>query len=658
MENKLIPRKYLVIPLLLLLLPLTSAQTLYQQDSLLLQLKVNSGFDLKATNAGATLERAAADLLLFPNNDFRQKIVNLDSNGVPQEKNTLFEWNDGRIEQKNYGYTALIETNNRQLEVKTKIAYPLTDQQVQGLENYLLPTKTIDSDNSKIISKATELAEGEDDLFKVVFKLASWVEENVNYDLNTLTETAALPASWVLENREGVCDEMTSLFVAMARSLGIPARFVSGISYSTSPLFAEPWQPHGWAEVYFPEIGWVSFDITFGEYGYIDVTHLRLRDGFDPAEPATKFEWLGRDVELKAKPLDLTVSVIKNGIFVPEKIQLEQEILAEEVGLGSYNLIKGILKNTEDYYAASTLMLAVPKETEVFGRNKRTILLSPKEVRETYWIVKTPPNLPPNYLYTYPVMIYSEKNITVAGSFQTRDGKTAYTKEDMEKLTIADEEKTYSRKVTFDCKYLSELKLGEEEKITCSVRNRGTINLVDLKFCLGDVCDNFDLPINQEKKSEILIKSDKAGQKKIVITAENAEVEKKSVLEYIVMDRPVLSLLIDAPAELVYGKPATLKIISKKDSFSIPQKVRITLKSAWLAQEWSIEQLPQTVELPLQLDNYPVMSKNKLKFIAAWQDNQGKSFSLEKEVIIPGKAKTLGDRIKMFFNQVLYFFKA
>ena len=84
----------------------------------------------------------------------------------------------------------------------------------------------------------------------------------------------------------------------MARSLGIPARFSSGISYSTSDLFPEPWQPHGWAEVYFPGVGWVSFDITFGEYGYIDVTHIKLRDGFDPTEPATKFEWLAEDVKL------------------------------------------------------------------------------------------------------------------------------------------------------------------------------------------------------------------------------------------------------------------------------------------------------------------------------------------------------------------------
>ena len=171
-----------------------------------------------------------------------------------------------------FKYDAKIKTNNQRVEVRQKIPFPLAPQDIAGFEGYLQPTATIDSNHPQIIAKATELVEGEDDLFKAVFTLANWVDDNVDYDLTTLTAGTSQKASWVLENREGVCDEMTSLFVAMARSVGIPARFVSGISYTTSDLFSEPWQPHGWAEVYFPEVGWVDFDITFGEYGYIDVT--------------------------------------------------------------------------------------------------------------------------------------------------------------------------------------------------------------------------------------------------------------------------------------------------------------------------------------------------------------------------------------------------
>ncbi len=639
--------------LLSLSLPLISAQTLYQQDSLLLQLAVESQFELKPTTASAELEKASADLLLFPSGDFRQKIVNLDSKGFQQNAHLRFEWADQKIEKKKYGYTALVETNNQQLAVEKKITYPLTDQEIAGLEEYLQPTKTIDSNNLQIVAKAAELAEGEDDLFKVVFKLASWVEENVNYDLNTLTQTAALPASWVLENREGVCDEMTSLFIAMARSLGIPARFVSGISYSSSPLFPDPWQPHGWAEVYFSGIGWVGFDITFGEYGYVDVTHIKLRDGFDPAEPATRFEWLAKDVELKSDSLNLAVKVLKTGEFVPEKIQLEQEILAPEVGSGSYNLIKGILKNTENYYAAATLALAVPEEINILGRNKRTILLSPKEIRETYWVVKTPEGLPQNYIYTYPAVIYSEKNISREDSFKVIVGKISYTKEDVEKLTVSNEEKTYSRKVTFDCQYPRELPLGGEEKVACAVRNRGNLNLKELEFCLSDVCEKFNLPINQEKTSQITVKGDKAGLKKIVITAENADIEKKSVIEYAVLDPPGISIKIDAPAELNFRETAQLTLKLEKTSFSLPQKIHLTFSGAGVEYNWDVNSLPQSVELLLQLQNLPLKAENKFLITASWEDAGGKSYFLKKELNLPGKARTFLERLKMLLNKIL-----
>ena len=376
-------RKLLII-ILLLLIPLAVAEenNLYLYDSLELYLNINGEFDLIKESNSASLKEVSTKLLLYPQKNYRQEILNINTIGEVEEDKIVFAWTDKKIEEKEFSYTATIKTNNERVKVKNKVSFPLKG--IDKYKEYLLPTETIDSDNSKIIQQATGLVEGEDDAFKAVFKLASWVEENVEYDLTTLNAETSQKASWVLENKNGVCDEMTSLFIAMARSVGIPARFVSGISYSTSELFTENWQPHGWAEVYFPEIGWVDFDITFGEYGYIDVTHIKLRDGFDPVEPATEYEWLANDVSLETKQLDLAVNIKKQGNLEPEMVNLEQEILAKEVDFGSYNLVKGIVKNAADYYAATTLQLAAPKEIEVFGRNKRTILLAPKEVKETY----------------------------------------------------------------------------------------------------------------------------------------------------------------------------------------------------------------------------------------------------------------------------------
>src|SRR3989344_7884367 len=328
--------------ILILILPFSLAQgDLYSMDSLELQLKVDGSFELVPTKSGSNIKEVTAKIFLYPEESERQKIILWDSEGTVKDEIVSFFWNDKKIEKKEFGYTALIETQNKRLAVKEKIVFPLSSQNVQGLEQYLEPTEIIDSDHPLVIAKAAELAEGEDDLFKVAFNLASWVEENIEYDLNTVTSTASQKGSWVLQNKQGVCDEMTSLFVAMARSLGIPARFVSGISYTNSQEVIDAvgsnWAGHGWAEVYFPEIGWVSFDVTFNQYGYIDVTHIRLRDGFDPSEPAVKYEWLADGVELQKGKLDLEVNIEKEGMPITEEILLEQEILSHEVGFGSYN---------------------------------------------------------------------------------------------------------------------------------------------------------------------------------------------------------------------------------------------------------------------------------------------------------------------------------
>ncbi|MBT6774860.1 transglutaminase domain-containing protein [Candidatus Woesearchaeota archaeon] len=650
------------IPLLIFLItfilstPLALAEenNLYLYDSLELYLNVNGEFDLKKEGNSPSLKDVTAQLLLFPQESYRQKLLNIDTEGQTKEDQVNFVWNDQKIEEKEFGYSATIKTNNQRTEVKTKIPFPLKG--IDDYKEYLLPTITIDSDNQKIIQKATELVEGEDDAFKVAFKLASWVEENVVYDLTTLNAETSQKASWVLDNKNGVCDEMTSLFIAMSRAVGIPARFVSGISYTTSELFNENWQPHGWAEVYFPEIGWVDFDITFGEYGYIDVTHIKLRDGFDPAEAATKYEWLANDVSLEAKELGFAVNLKKQGNHEKEMILLEQEILAKEVDFGSYNLIKGIMKNSANYYAATTLQLAVPKELEVLGRNKRTILLSPNEVRETFWIIKVTDDLNQNSWYQFPTLIYSEKNVTIRDSFKAQVGNNFYSKDEIEELTVKDEEKTYSRKISFTCNYPKELKLNQEAEVKCNLKNSGNTNLNNVNFCLDKICEIINLPINQEKSTNLTIKGEIVGWNKIIISAENDEIEKKSSLEYVVLDEPAMEIKTTLPEKITYGENFQIIINLEKSSFSIPKEIIVTVKGLGTENKWEISELKEKEELILDFTGGRTNNKNKFKIITSWKDKNGESYSHQQEVMIIGEADNFADKIKMFLNNIASWF--
>ena len=73
------------------------------------------------------------------------------------------------------------------------------------------------------------------------------------------------PVDWFLfDHREGTCGVFSSAFVVLARSVGIPARVVSGwaISAVAEQQQVRSDQAHQWAEVALQGIGWVQFEPT------------------------------------------------------------------------------------------------------------------------------------------------------------------------------------------------------------------------------------------------------------------------------------------------------------------------------------------------------------------------------------------------------------
>ncbi len=68
----------------------------------------------------------------------------------------------------------------------------------------------------------------------------------------------------VLVHREGVCQDISQLMIAIARSWGIPARYVSGYLYDEPndlrPSIGDA--THAWVECFLPKHGWRSFDPT------------------------------------------------------------------------------------------------------------------------------------------------------------------------------------------------------------------------------------------------------------------------------------------------------------------------------------------------------------------------------------------------------------
>lgn len=87
-------------------------------------------------------------------------------------------------------------------------------------------------------------------------QLMAEIHERVEYRPGeTGTETTAEQA---LQKGSGVCQDHAHILIAAARTLGLPARYVSG--YLMMEDQPEQAATHAWAEVYLNGLGWVGFD--------------------------------------------------------------------------------------------------------------------------------------------------------------------------------------------------------------------------------------------------------------------------------------------------------------------------------------------------------------------------------------------------------------
>lgn len=90
----------------------------------------------------------------------------------------------------------------------------------------------------------------------------------------------------VVESGAGVCQDFAHLSVALARSVGIPARYVSGYLYAADQAVGEApteaeveIQTHAWFEGYIPGWGWWPMDPT--NPGPVGERHVKIGHGRD-----------------------------------------------------------------------------------------------------------------------------------------------------------------------------------------------------------------------------------------------------------------------------------------------------------------------------------------------------------------------------------------
>ena len=122
--------------------------------------------------------------------------------------------------------------------------------------------------------KGTPLLAGALDLTRRIFK---------DFKFDSKATTIVTPVEEVLEKRRGVCQDFAHLSIACLRSLGLPARYVSGYLRTRPPegkaklIGADA--SHAWFSIFCPRNGWNDFDPT--NNSRVSEEHITLAYGRD-----------------------------------------------------------------------------------------------------------------------------------------------------------------------------------------------------------------------------------------------------------------------------------------------------------------------------------------------------------------------------------------
>ena len=113
-------------------------------------------------------------------------------------------------------------------------------------------------------------------IFENLKALNHWTYEHILFK-SGVTEVGTLLQD-ILFNKQGVCQDFSHLFCALARENGIPTRYVSGYLNQNTGFFGDS-QMHAWAEAYIPQIGWKGFDPTNDILA--NTSHIKVCHGKD-----------------------------------------------------------------------------------------------------------------------------------------------------------------------------------------------------------------------------------------------------------------------------------------------------------------------------------------------------------------------------------------
>ena len=170
---------------------------------------------------------------------------------------------------------------------------------------FVRESESYESNAPEIKQQAADIIGDETNAAIVAETLCQWVYGK----LEKLTNGAGLTARETLEACSGDCSEHTSLFIALARAVGLPARGMTGLMFAGNEFVR-----HAWAEVWIGR--WIPIDPAWGrvgtEAGYLSLGPDQDEDGVSRGR-AVDMALFG-DVSIRVLGVDLDGQVFHSAV--------------------------------------------------------------------------------------------------------------------------------------------------------------------------------------------------------------------------------------------------------------------------------------------------------------------------------------------------------
>lgn len=257
--------------------------------------ELNYSFSVRITDPGKPLD------VWFPiaqSNEFQQvRIVSrsgdlpLREASEPEYGNKMFYAHTDKADRAEYRFTVKYDVVRLEHRAAIAVKAPASPKE---LARFLQPDKLVPITGKPAELAAEQVKPGMSDLEKGR-AFYNYVFSTMKYDKSG-TGWGKGDALWACDSRRGNCTDFHSVFISMARSQKIPARFEMGLSVPDDQSSGQIAGYHCWAEFYTRERGWFPVDISEAW------KHQEKKDYFFGAHDVNRVQFsLGRDIELNPR---------------------------------------------------------------------------------------------------------------------------------------------------------------------------------------------------------------------------------------------------------------------------------------------------------------------------------------------------------------------